>query len=69
MKRPSWFAASLGVDYISLEEVWIASDVISLHCPLTPENRHLVNADSLVAMKDRAILTREALPGGNGGRA
>jgi D-lactate dehydrogenase len=44
-------AAGLGVRYASLEELFGSSDVISLHVPLTPETRHLVNARTLAQMK------------------
>ena len=50
------FAESIGARYVSRRELYEKSDVISLHCPLTPENRHLVNAESLALMKDGVIL-------------
>ena len=40
----------------SLEELFSACDVISLHCPLTPETRHLINSQTLQKMKPSAIL-------------
>ena len=39
-----------------LLELVSRADVVSLHCPLTPETRHLVNADVLAAMKPTAAL-------------
>lgn len=45
-----------GVSYVSLEELYTNSDIISLHCPLTPDNRHMINAQSLALMKDGVIL-------------
>ena len=39
-----------------LESVFRAADVISLHCPLTPETRHLVNADTIAWMKPSVLL-------------
>ncbi len=45
-----------GVEYLSLAELLLACDVISLHCPLTPSTRHLVNADSLARMKPGVML-------------
>ncbi|MGJ1403904.1 2-hydroxyacid dehydrogenase [Sphingobacterium sp. G1-14] len=41
-----------GVNYRSLDEVFKESDIISLHCPLTPENHYLINKESLDKMKD-----------------
>ncbi|HCW05922.1 MAG TPA: hydroxyacid dehydrogenase [Cytophagales bacterium] len=39
------------INYCSLEEVLRASDIISLHCPLTKENHYLINKQTLVLMK------------------
>jgi D-lactate dehydrogenase len=50
------WAASIGARYVSLDELFRSSDVVSLHCPLTAENRHLVNAEVLSSMKDDAII-------------
>src|SRR5205085_2855007 len=44
------------VDFVDLETLFRTSDVISLHCPLTPETRHLVNAERLSWMKRSAFL-------------
>lgn len=40
-----------GLHYTTLDEVFEKSDVISLHCPLTEETRHLINAVSIAKMK------------------
>ncbi|MEZ4373708.1 MAG: D-2-hydroxyacid dehydrogenase [Polyangiaceae bacterium] len=47
-----------GVDleWLGLEELFQTSDVVSLHCPLTPETRDLVNATRLERMKPGALL-------------
>ena len=41
---------------VPLEKVWSGSDVISLHCPLTPENTGMINANTIEKMKDGVIL-------------
>ena len=46
----------LGVEYRSLDEVFKLSDIISLHCPLTPETKHLVNEESLSLMKNGVMI-------------
>lgn len=45
-----------GVVYVSIEELFREADIVSLHCPLTPENHHLINAQSLRQMKDGVML-------------
>jgi D-lactate dehydrogenase len=47
---------SLGVSYTSLQELLATSDIVTLHCPLTPENRHVINAAALAQMKDGVML-------------
>ncbi len=48
--------AEMGGRYIELPELLSGSDVISLHCPLTPETRHLINRKAIAQMKPGAIL-------------
>lgn len=43
--------AALGVRYVSLDELYAKADIISLHCPLTADTRHLLNQDSIAQMK------------------
>ncbi|MFD5245547.1 2-hydroxyacid dehydrogenase [Amycolatopsis sp. NPDC058340] len=47
---------TLGAKYVPFDELLRSSDVVSLHCPLTPETRHLIDADALKAMKPGAYL-------------
>lgn len=49
---PSEHAISLGAEYVSLETLFANSDVISLHCPLMDDNKHLLNKDTFALMKD-----------------
>lgn len=42
---------SEGLNYVSLDELFAKSDIISLHCPLTNETRHLINEESIKKMK------------------
>ena len=44
-------AANTGLNYVELPELFEKSDIISLHCPLTEETRHIINADSIAMMK------------------
>jgi D-lactate dehydrogenase len=49
-------AKDSGIEYVELEELFARSDIISLHCPLTDENRHMVNAESIAKMKKGVVL-------------
>ena len=42
--------------YVSLEEIWQRSDIISLHCPLLPETQNMVNQDAIAKMKPGVML-------------
>jgi glyoxylate reductase len=50
----------LGARVVDLDELLGASDVVSLHCPLTPATRHLIGAAELRAMKPTAHLVNTA---------
>lgn len=45
-------AKDSGIDYVTLDELFTQSDIISLHCPLTKDNFHLINEESIGKMKD-----------------
>lgn len=45
-----------GVEYTSMDALIPASDVISLHCPLTPDTRHCIRAEVIDRMKDGVML-------------
>ena len=46
----------LDVEYVSLEELITTADVISLHCPLTSETKHVINRDTIGKMKQGVYL-------------
>ncbi|TDQ18474.1 D-lactate dehydrogenase [Algoriphagus boseongensis] len=46
----------IGVTYLPLKEVFAQSQIISLHCPLTPETKHLINAETLSFMQKGVAL-------------
>jgi glyoxylate reductase len=52
--------AELGAMRLSLEELLAQADVLSLHCPLTPETHHLIGAPELAVMKPSAVLVNAA---------
>ena len=43
-------------EYVALNDLLEMSDIVSLHCPLTPETKHILNADSLARMKPESLL-------------
>ena len=45
-----------GVIYTSTDEIYNHSDIISLHCPLTPETRHMINTEAFAKMKDGVMI-------------
>lgn len=47
---------ALGVQYVSLQELFSNADIISLHCPLMPETYHLINSAAIALMKTGVML-------------
>lgn len=45
-----------GIEYVSLEELLEQSDIISLHCPLTPDTHRMINKETLKHVKKEAML-------------
>ena len=44
------------IDYVTLDELFARSDIISLHCPLTAETRHMIDSESLNKMKNSCVI-------------
>jgi phosphoglycerate dehydrogenase-like enzyme len=53
-------AAELGIELVGLEDLFRRADILSVSCPLTPETRHIVNAERLALMKPTAYLINTA---------
>ena len=49
-------APDSGIDYVSLDELFASSDIISLHCPLTADTEHLIDAQAIDKMKKGVII-------------
>lgn len=45
-----------GIQKTTLDGLYAVSDIVTLHCPLTADTRHLINAESLAKMKEGSIL-------------
>lgn len=50
------WAAEVGASYVSLDELYSSSHIISLHCPLTPETVRMVNRESIARMKPGVMI-------------
>jgi glyoxylate reductase len=57
--RPEW-EAELGARFVSLDALLEGSDFVSIHCPLTPATRHLIDARALARMRPTACLVNTA---------
>jgi glyoxylate reductase len=55
-RPPAEVAAELGAEYRDLEDLLRESDFVSLHTNLTPQTRHMINAERLAIMKPSAVL-------------
>lgn len=50
------YAKNAGIKYVSLEEIYKQSDIISLHCPLSKENEHMIDHQAIDLMKDGVMI-------------
>jgi len=53
-------AAELGIELVSLEDLFARSDILCVNCPLSPETHHIVNAERLALMKRSAYFINTA---------
>ena len=50
------FAGEEGISYVSLDELYRESDIISLHCPLTDQTKYMIDKDSIDKMKEGGMI-------------
>ena len=50
------FAGEEGISYVSLDELYRESDIISLHCPLTDQTKYMIDKDSIDEMKEGVMI-------------
>ena len=56
-------AANTGLDYVELDELFRRSDIISLHCPLTPDTHHIINDEAVELMKRGVVIVNTSRGG------
>ncbi len=59
-RQPNPAAAEVGATWVDLDTLLAESDFVTLHCPSTPETRHVINAERLRQMKPTATLINTA---------
>jgi D-lactate dehydrogenase len=47
---------TLGVEYVPLDDLWRQADIVTLHTPLTPQTRHLVDANAIARMQPGVMI-------------
>ncbi|HLS52527.1 MAG TPA: D-2-hydroxyacid dehydrogenase, partial [Tissierellaceae bacterium] len=60
VNNPTKRASEDNVEFVNADTLFTQSDVISLHCPLTPETKGIINKDSIEKMKSNAIIINTA---------
>ncbi|WP_286235788.1 2-hydroxyacid dehydrogenase [Thalassotalea sediminis] len=53
---PSEEITQLGANYVALDELLTNADIVSLHCPLTPQTQHLIDEQAIANMKNGVML-------------
>lgn len=61
--KPNPACEAIGVEYKPFEELVATSDILSLHCPLTPDTHHLISADTVEKMKPGVMLVNTSRGG------
>lgn len=54
--QPREECRAMGVAYVDLQELYRRADIITLHCPLTPQTHHLIDADAIATMRRGVML-------------
>jgi D-lactate dehydrogenase len=60
---PNAECEAIGVSYVSLDELYKQCDIISLHCPLTPDTYHMIGRDSISKMKQGVMIVNTSRGG------
>lgn len=53
---PAAEGVAMGLEYLTVDELLARSDIVTLHCPLTPDTRHLIDARAVARMRRGAML-------------
>lgn len=61
--RPNPRLATEGIETVDLDRLWRESDIVTLHCPLTPQTHHLVNAAAVDRFKEGVMLVNTSRGG------
>ncbi len=61
--RPDAALQALGIAYADLPAIMAAADIITLHCPLTPETRHMIRAETLALARPGLVLVNTSRGG------
>ena len=61
--QPNPACVAAGARYVTLPELLAASDVVTLHCPLTPQTHHLIDARAIAIMRPGAMLVNTSRGG------
>jgi D-lactate dehydrogenase len=54
--QPNDECRAMGINYVSLHELWSQSDIITLHTPLTDQTRHMIDAPAIAQMKPGVMI-------------